>query len=86
MLDEGQSIGSRQLWKGWSPEVAAVLSRPTADVPVVGKLFFDMGKNASYAAASRGEIPTIRVGRLLRVPTAALRALLRLDTEIEKGA
>ena len=30
----------------------------------------------AYAAAERGEIPTIRVGRLLRVPVRAMERLL----------
>jgi hypothetical protein len=31
---------------------------------------------ASYQAAQRGEIPTIKVGRLLRVPVRAMERLL----------
>ncbi len=34
-----------------------------------------MGRNAAYEAAKRGDIPTIRIGRLLRVPKAALHRL-----------
>ena len=30
----------------------------------------------AYAAAERGEIPTIRIGRLLRVPVRAMERLL----------
>jgi hypothetical protein len=41
-------------------------------VPEAGKEYYDLGKNASYEAARRGDIPTIRVGRLLRVPIAAM--------------
>jgi hypothetical protein len=37
------------------------------------------GRNATYAAAARGEIPTLDVGRLKRVPTAWLRRTLQLD-------
>ena len=36
-----------------------------------------MSRDASYAAAQRGDIPTIRIGRLLRVPVRALER--RLD-------
>jgi hypothetical protein len=36
-----------------------------------------LGRNASYDAAQRGEIPTLRFGRLLRVPTAPWRRKLR---------
>jgi hypothetical protein len=41
-------------------------------VPEAGKKYFDLSRDASYAAAQRGDIPTIRVGRLLRVPVAAM--------------
>ncbi|GGL01422.1 hypothetical protein Ppa06_70190 [Planomonospora parontospora subsp. parontospora] len=32
-------------------------------------------RDAAYAAAGRGQIPHLRIGRLIRVPTAALAAL-----------
>jgi len=35
--------------------------------------------SSAYAAAANGEIPTIKVGRRYRVPTAALRRMLQLD-------
>jgi hypothetical protein len=35
-----------------------------------------LGKNAAYAAARRGEIPTIRFGKKLRVPNAKFLRLL----------
>ena len=39
----------------------------TLSVPFAGSLA-GLGPNASYAAARRGEIPTIRFGKKLRVP------------------
>jgi hypothetical protein len=45
---------------------------PTTSVPVAGKYYFDLGKNASYAAAKRGDIPTMRVGGKLRAIVAIL--------------
>jgi hypothetical protein len=48
----------------------------TMDVPEAGEKYFGLSKNASYAAAVRGEIPTIRIGRLLKVPVRALEAML----------
>jgi hypothetical protein len=36
-------------------------------------------RGATYAAAAKGDIKTIRLGRLLRVPTAWLRAQLDLQ-------
>jgi len=35
-----------------------------------------IGRDAAYAAAKRGEIPTLRLGRTLRVPVAKLLELL----------
>ena len=35
-----------------------------------------VGRAAAYAAATRGEIPTIRIGRLIRVPKFAFDRLL----------
>ena len=48
----------------------------TMTVPEAGMAYFGLSKNSSYAAAVRGEIPTIRVGRLLRVPVRALENML----------
>jgi hypothetical protein len=48
----------------------------TISVPEAGKRYFDMSRGASYQAAERGEIPTVRIGRLLRVPVAAMDAML----------
>ncbi len=50
----------------------------TLTVPEAGRLYFSLGRNASYDAARRGDIPTIRIGRLLRVPIAAMEARLAL--------
>jgi hypothetical protein len=44
----------------------------TISVPEAGKRYFGLSRNSSYEAASRGEIPTIKVGRLLRVPVRAM--------------
>ena len=45
-------------------------------VPVAGKKYFGLGRNASYEAARRGELPVIRMGRLLRVPVVAVERML----------
>ena len=44
----------------------------TMTVPEAGERYYGLSRDASYAAAQRGDIPTIRVGRLLRVPIAAM--------------
>jgi excisionase family DNA binding protein len=48
----------------------------TITVPEAGKRYFNLSRNASYDAAARGEIPTIKIGRLLRVPVRALEQML----------
>jgi excisionase family DNA binding protein len=49
--------------------------RRTVSVPEAGR-WLGIGRNASYEAARRGDIPTIRIGRLLRVPVVALERKL----------
>ena len=48
----------------------------TISVPEAGKVYFGMGRNASYAAAKNGDIPSIKIGGLLRVPVRALEQML----------
>ncbi len=48
----------------------------TMTVPQAGREYFNLGRNASYEAARRGDIPTIKIGRLLRVPVVALERKL----------
>jgi hypothetical protein len=60
-------------------ELKKLLSSPTANIPDVGRLCYGLSKNGSYDAAKRGDIPTIKIGRLLKVPTSALRAKLGLE-------
>ena len=53
------------------------------EVPEAGALL-GLSKNASYEAAKRGDFPTIRLGKLIRVPKAAFHRLLDIplpDTE-----
>jgi hypothetical protein len=48
----------------------------TMSVPECGRLYFGLSRNASYEAAKRGDIPVVKVGRLLRaVPSVLDRRL-----------
>jgi hypothetical protein len=58
----------------------------TISVPTAGRTYYGIGKNLAYDAARRGEIPTIRVGRLLRVPVAAMERLLEKAGEVPGNA
>ena len=48
----------------------------TISVPEAGKRLAGLSRNASYAAAARGDFPVIRVGKLLRVPLRAFERML----------
>ena len=61
-------------------EVQELFSCPTASVPEVGRVIFQMGRGASYAAAREGDFgEIIEVGGLKKVLTAPLRAKLKLE-------
>ena len=53
----------------------------TISVPEAGKKYFGLSRNGAYDAVKRGEIPTIKIGRLLRVPIRALEAMLDRASE-----
>ncbi|MCP1931802.1 helix-turn-helix domain-containing protein [Bradyrhizobium elkanii] len=55
----------------------------TISVPEAGKRYFGLCRNSAYAAAERGDIPTIRIGRLLRVPVRALEQMLEAPKKTE---
>jgi len=51
---------------------------PFVDVIEAGRLL-GVGREAAYRAVQTGEIPSIRVGKKIRVPVAELRRLAALD-------
>lgn len=53
----------------------AELERLAISVPEAGKRL-GLGRNASYDAARRGELPVLKFGRRLVVPIAALKRKL----------
>jgi excisionase family DNA binding protein len=61
----------------------SVEGRPlTISVIEAGKRL-GLGKQASYDAAHRGELPVIRMGRRLLVPIAAFEAMLAVKSKQE---
>lgn len=51
------------------------LNKLVYEVPEAGALL-GIGRNASYEAVKRGDWPTIKIGKLIRVPKAAFHAML----------
>ena len=56
----------------------------TISVEEAGKIL-GIARNSAYEAAKNGEIPTIRIGRLIRVPIPALERLLLGGESREEG-
>ena len=56
-------------------EIVAAVERRTLTVEEAGQ-WLGIGRSAAYAAANRGELPTIRIGRRLVVPKDALERML----------
>jgi len=53
-------------------------------VPEAGRLL-GLGRNAAYAAAQRGDIPTVRIGRLLLVPKIPFHRMLGVTATATAG-
>jgi hypothetical protein len=71
MSDRDQSNGDFSL-----PEARAVSERLVYDLwPEAGEML-GLNRNATYAAAKRGDIPTIRIGKLIKVPKLAFERML----------
>jgi excisionase family DNA binding protein len=61
--------------------VAQNSERLVYTVPEAGR-FLGLGRNAAYAAAQRGEIPTLRIGRLLLVPKMPFHRMLGMTDTV----
>jgi len=53
----------------------------TESVPALGKRLLGLGRQSAYAAARRGEIPTVKIGGKLRGLTRVLEARLARDPQ-----
>jgi excisionase family DNA binding protein len=62
--------------------LADIAGKATITVPEAGQLL-GIGRDAAYTAAGNGQIPTLRLGRSLRVPVPKLLELLGARPEIE---
>jgi excisionase family DNA binding protein len=64
-----------------SPDLSSL--PPTISVEHAGRLL-GLGRSASYEAVRRAELPVLRFGRRMVVPTARLLALLGVSQETER--
>lgn len=58
--------------------ISTNLDKPTLTVEEAAAVL-GIGRNSAYEAVRRGEIPSIRIGRRIVIPTARLIALVGLD-------
>lgn len=54
------------------------LTQPTMTVDEVAP-FYGLGRWSAYEAVRRGDIPSLRVGKRILIPTAAVRRHLGID-------
>ncbi len=57
----------------------------TISVPEAGAIYYGLGRDASYEAAKRGDIPFIQVGRLKRVPIIAMERRIEQAAQVSDG-
>ena len=58
--------------------IKAIQGNLTVSVETAGRAM-GVAKNAAYAAVKAGQIPSIRIGRKIAVPTAPLRKMLGIE-------
>lgn len=63
--------------------VLALFDNVTVKAPTAGKARNDASRNASYDSVRRGELPVVRGGRKIEVPTAPIREELGLTTKTD---
>lgn len=70
------NTGRRRTSKAKAVKAKKATNEHTMSVPAAGKKYFNLSKNSSYKAAAEGLIPTIRVGKLLKVPVRRMERQL----------
>jgi excisionase family DNA binding protein len=59
-------------------DVPTATARPTLSVEEAGE-FLGISRASAYEGVRSGQIPSIRIGRRIVVPTAALRRMVGID-------
>jgi helix-turn-helix protein len=56
----------------------ALTEEVSVPVEVAGEAL-GIGRNSAYSAIKTGQIPSVRIGRRIAVPTAAIRRMLQIE-------
>lgn len=69
------------------PDASAIdlYNRPTISVDEFAAVV-EIGRSSAFAAVKSGEVPHLRIGRRIRIPTAAVRRMLQLPEEAGDAA
>jgi hypothetical protein len=59
-------------------DIKRALEEPTTSVEVARRIL-GLSRNKAYESAAKGEFPTIRFGKSIRVPTLPLKKMLGLE-------
>ena len=60
-------------------EISKIMSKPTCSVEEMA-MALQLSRNSAYKAVRSGEVRSIRIGKRVLVPTAAIRQLLEGET------
>lgn len=63
-------------------ELARLLAKPTLSVEQAARVL-GLSRNPAYEAVKNQQIPSIRIGRSIKVPTASLRKMLGIPLTVE---
>jgi len=66
-------VQTASLWIGVDRMSESQGAPKTLTVEEAGERYFGLCRASSYAAVKRGEIPVIKIGRLLRVPVSVTK-------------
>lgn len=62
------------------------LAKATVSIPEAGRIFYELGRNASYEAAKRGDIPIVEIGGKKRAVVAPIAEKLGLRSTAGRAA
>jgi excisionase family DNA binding protein len=63
------------------PSIPSPEEQPTLSVCEWADIV-EVGLSTAYASIAAGEVPVIRIGKRIRIPTAAVRRMLLLDEPV----
>ena len=76
MTAKTKNVQSRTGQEGQRGEGTSEPATKLLTVPEAGRRYFKLSRNGSYAAAARGDIPVVRIGRKVWVSVPAIERMI----------